>query len=699
MTNNGVLGKSESATGFLFNGKNGLWEATVIVGRSSHQVSGTLYTREFAVQDTFRSIPSYFEGFDQAFETRFTDQRVTNPIGIQVMQRSHSKSTSPDRNYVVLDYEIMNTSGAQLNDISVGLVADMDVGNAPDDLCNYDAERGLLYTYEIGGANNSNYYGLLPLTGSVTGYAAWVNGVDPDQSDSALYYRLRNSVPVPSWPPGDYRQMMGTGPYNIPSGGSVRVMFALVAGENLGALQAGADAARAVQFRSNPTILSVKDVPGDQGGKVTVRWNASSLDDLIHLLPYYSIWRAIPESARPTVTKAGRFGTTQETAHITETKAMKMDAAGKSAVTRHRVQAINGVEYGWEWIADQPAHRFTTYSYTAPTLYDSMSTTSGKHYFLVSAQTSDPFVYYDSNPDSGYSVDNLAPESPQNPLLTPLPQGPIRLAWSRNRVDPDVASYAVYHSTTSGFPLADSTRFWSTLDTTVTDSTTVAGMRYYYRITTIDIHGNESAPTVQLGEEALPIQLAGFTAVVLNGQLVRLDWITLTETNNYGFEVQKSADSSGQFQLIPNSFTPGHGTTLEPHHYVFIDSSARAGRWWYRLKQIDLDGTIHCTDPVCVTIWTEISGNRVPAVFALRQNYPNPFNPATSFQFSIAHCQLTILKVYDALGREVATLVNEVKQPGVYTVPWDAGGVAGGVYFYRLQAGSYVEVKRLVLLR
>jgi hypothetical protein len=93
------------------------------------------------------------------------------------------------------------------------------------------------------------------------------------------------------------------------------------------------------------------------------------------------------------------------------------------------------------------------------------------------------------------------------------------------------------------------------------------------------------------------------------------------------------------------------------------------------------------------------STTELPSRFALFQNYPNPFNPVTIIQFSIVNSQLTILKVYDVLGREVATLVNEVKQPGTYTVQWDASGVASGVYFYRLEAGSFTSVKKLLLLR
>ena len=90
---------------------------------------------------------------------------------------------------------------------------------------------------------------------------------------------------------------------------------------------------------------------------------------------------------------------------------------------------------------------------------------------------------------------------------------------------------------------------------------------------------------------------------------------------------------------------------------------------------------------------------KVPTLFSLSQNYPNPFNPVTNFKFSIANSQLTILKVYDILGREVTTLVNEVKQPGSYGVTWDATGIASGVYFCRLSTPEFVQTRKLVLLR
>jgi hypothetical protein len=89
----------------------------------------------------------------------------------------------------------------------------------------------------------------------------------------------------------------------------------------------------------------------------------------------------------------------------------------------------------------------------------------------------------------------------------------------------------------------------------------------------------------------------------------------------------------------------------------------------------------------------------LPRTFSLEQNYPNPFNPVTTVEFRIQSSEFVILKVFDLLGREVATLVNEVKQPGTYIVQWDATGMASGVYFYRLGAPGFIQTRKLLLLR
>jgi hypothetical protein len=88
-----------------------------------------------------------------------------------------------------------------------------------------------------------------------------------------------------------------------------------------------------------------------------------------------------------------------------------------------------------------------------------------------------------------------------------------------------------------------------------------------------------------------------------------------------------------------------------------------------------------------------------PARYQLAQNYPNPFNPSTTLQFQVPQKSFVSLKVFDLLGRELASLVNEERQAGIYRVTWDASKLPSGVYFYRLQAGNFVETKKMVFAK
>jgi hypothetical protein len=211
--------------------------------------------------------------------------------------------------------------------------------------------------------------------------------------------------------------------------------------------------------------------------------------------------------------------------------------------------------------------------------------------------------------------------------------------------------------------------------------------------------GNINANEFALLETPLPIQLASFTATPLTGGHVRLDWTTLSEMNNYGFEVQKSTGQLSGYVTIPNSFIPGHGTTVEPHYYSYTDTTTTPGRWWYRLKQIDLDGTIHYTDGIRVDVLTGVAENPLPLKTALQQNYPNPFNPSTTIRYSLAKPAFVSLAIYNTLGQEIATLVGKEQSAGQYSIEWAPGNVASGTYIYRLRAGDYVENRRLLILK
>lgn len=197
----------------------------------------------------------------------------------------------------------------------------------------------------------------------------------------------------------------------------------------------------------------------------------------------------------------------------------------------------------------------------------------------------------------------------------------------------------------------------------------------------------------------LPIQLSSFAATVVGGSQVRLDWATVSETNNYGFEVQKSQGNQNNYQAIPNSFVPGHGTTNEPHSYSFVDNTASSGMWFYRLKQIDLDGSVHFTEGVQVDMLAGVSEKPLPKEFALDQNYPNPFNPSTKIEYAVPKESRVRLEVYNLLGQRIATLVDEVKSAGYYTASFDAVGLSSGLYFYRMNAGEVSFLKKMMLVK
>lgn len=166
--------------------------------------------------------------------------------------------------------------------------------------------------------------------------------------------------------------------------------------------------------------------------------------------------------------------------------------------------------------------------------------------------------------------------------------------------------------------------------------------------------------------------------------------INLTPTN-YTFEIRRT--SNGQLLgTYPFNLTGNSGDVLVLGLTGFLDPASNQNGPAMELN-VYSTGTVILTD-------VEDRGRGVPPnSFALHQNYPNPFNPATRIPYSVQVSGFTSLKVYDVLGREVATLVNEVKQPGEHSVTWDAQGMATGVYFYKLQAGNFVQTKKLLLLR
>jgi N-acetylneuraminic acid mutarotase len=189
-------------------------------------------------------------------------------------------------------------------------------------------------------------------------------------------------------------------------------------------------------------------------------------------------------------------------------------------------------------------------------------------------------------------------------------------------------------------------------------------------------------------DNSLPVELVAFTARN-TAEGVQLTWRTASEQNNAGFEVQRRSEKASEWQVL--GFVRGAGTTAEAQSYTFLDKSA-SGKVQYRLKQIDFDGQFEYSNVI------EVDAG-LPKQFALEQNYPNPFNPSTTIRYQLPVASEVKLEVYDVLGKKIATLVNERQSAGSYQVVWNASGLSSGTYFYRLQAGTFVETKKMIMVK
>lgn len=219
-----------------------------------------------------------------------------------------------------------------------------------------------------------------------------------------------------------------------------------------------------------------------------------------------------------------------------------------------------------------------------------------------------------------------------------------------------------------------------------------------------------ATPGAKNGGQALPVELTSFGAEFVDNS-VQLNWETATEVNNAGFEVERKNTEPGtqnsEWEVL--SFIPGHVTTNSPKSYSYTDDNLpNADKVSYRLKQIDIDGEYNYSKVVEVDL-TAITGveDDKQYTFALEQNYPNPFNPVTIISYTIpnvvdakfASTANTKLIVYNILGQQVRTLVNEIKPAGNYQVKFDGSNLPSGIYFYTLSYGEFLQTRKLVLLK
>jgi hypothetical protein len=226
---------------------------------------------------------------------------------------------------------------------------------------------------------------------------------------------------------------------------------------------------------------------------------------------------------------------------------------------------------------------------------------------------------------------------------------------------------------------------------------------YYAYVLQADGHKVWTAPMWITAEEALAVTFGLFTAEVIepNGG-VTLQWTTLTEINNYGFYIQRKKVGDLNFETITADVIPGAGTTTEPQAYSFIDTSlTQSGNYEYRILQIDSNSLEHYSSVVSISYSIlGVDGEAVlPNIFKLYNAYPNPFNPSTIINYQLSTDNYTTLKVYNLIGKEVATLVNGYVTAGSHQVTFDGSHLTSGMYFYKLQSGNNVEVKKLTLVK
>jgi len=222
---------------------------------------------------------------------------------------------------------------------------------------------------------------------------------------------------------------------------------------------------------------------------------------------------------------------------------------------------------------------------------------------------------------------------------------------------------------------------------TTSDRYTHFNLPYYLKMSKASF-GTLATIAVVTGE--IPVELASFTGSKTQSG-VRLDWITASELNNHGFEIQRSIDGN---EFVTIGFVEGKGTTTERSYYSYSDQFyfMNENIMYYRLKQVDYDGSFSYSNILSFE-------NPSAAEFTLAQNYPNPFNPETKIEYSIPGDRFVELRVFDVMGSEIITLVKEQKTAGTHSVLFDASNIPSGVYFYTLTAGDFVSTKKMMLVR
>jgi hypothetical protein len=278
-------------------------------------------------------------------------------------------------------------------------------------------------------------------------------------------------------------------------------------------------------------------------------------------------------------------------------------------------------------------------------------------------------------------------------FASPADSHNVRLMWTDN--SPNELGFVIQRKTGDSLSAAAFTNIAIVVaditiyeDTWVDDSTT-----YTYRVYAFKIDGASQYSNLAQILTVVPVELSTFTANIVSGQ-VQINWETATEVNNSGFTVQRSKDNS---KFIDLNFVKGQGTTTFQSSYSYIDKSVLSGKYYYRLKQVDFNGSANYSKSIEVDLG-------VPKEYVLEQNYPNPFNPSTTIRFALPMNANVTIKLYNTLGQEVSTLLNADLEAGIHETVFNASTLSSGVYFYSLKVkgvngSDFTSTKRMILMK
>jgi len=470
-----------------------------------------------------------------------------------------------------------------------------------------------------------------------------------------------------------------------------------------------------------PEVVGVADVVNDQGGQVRVAWNKSAYDNPLSnpQISSYSIWRRAPNGS----------------------------------MTSH----------GFDYLTTLPALQIPDYQIVVPTLEDSTSSGIPYHTFVVLAHTTELDLFYSSDFDSGYSVDNLSPIPPAGLVASIEPGSEVALTWD-SPTDPDVGHYNIYRSETSGFMPEEGNKIGTSNSTSFTDVSPITGSPSYYKIIAVDIHDNPSPPsneaeaavtvnrqfsvTEKWNIVSVPLTMNDYTKVVLfpsastNAFTFEDGYVAYgTLENGRGYWMKFSGNEtifhdglerredtvsvqagwnmvgslSSSIAATTVSSIPGGIVTSSFFKYdngYSASSTIDPGRgYWVKSSQA---GQLVMSSIVSATpanrIRIENTGEQpppppdevnseIPDDYSLEQNYPNPFNPVTSIGYGLPATGHVRLVVYNMVGQEVAVLVDGTEEAGYKTVSFDASSLPSGVYTYRITSGSFSDVRKMMLLK